>query len=58
VPFKNYRIDLGLFELNLAPETPPETINFIASAGGIESGLILDAGTKKISPEKAYENGQ
>jgi len=31
-------MDLELFELNLAPETPPETMNFIASAGGIESG--------------------
>lgn len=41
-----YCIDLFLVELKLAPETPPEMINFIASVGGIESGFMLDAGTK------------
>jgi len=33
--------------LKLAPDTPPDTINFMAMAGGIESGFILAAGTKK-----------
>jgi hypothetical protein len=39
-------MDLALCELKFPPETPPETMNFIASEGGIESGFMLVSGTK------------
>lgn len=39
-------------------DTPPEMINFIASAEDIFNGLILLAGTKYSIPEMLYEKGK